>query len=283
MKSLFEYMNYREYLRDAYEDKKAKSSFYSYRLFSQKAGFKSPNFLKLAMDGDRNLTKESSFRFSKAFGHNKREAEYFENLVFFNQSKTLEEKNAYLSKLMKYRIKTDLKKIEVSEYAYLSQWYHPVVRELVTSVDFRDDYKRLGQTLVPPITAVEAEKSVALLADLKFILRREDGTYAKTSAQLTTGFQVQSIGVANFHKAMINLASESIERIPAARRDINSLTLSVSDETYRTIISRAQQFATELLHIAESDQNNEIVAQVNIQIFPLSEQFSTKGAADEKA
>jgi uncharacterized protein (TIGR02147 family) len=283
MKSLFEYMNYRDYLREAYEDKKQKSPFYSYRLFSQKAGFKSPNFLKLVIDGDRNLTKESAFKFSKAFGHNKREAEYFENLVFFNQSKTLEEKNAYLSKLMRYRVKTDIKKIEVSEYSYLSQWYHPVVRELVTTVDFKGDFKRLASSLVPVITPVEAERSVQLLLDLKFIRKRADNTYEQTTTQLTTGFHVQSIGAANYHKAMIGLAGESIERFPASEREINSVTVGVSRATYETIVSRTRQFAMELMQIAEADKNVQMVAQVNMQVFPLSIAFGGKEATDEKA
>ncbi|MBD3316782.1 MAG: TIGR02147 family protein [Chitinivibrionales bacterium] len=136
MKDLFEHMNYREYLADYYAEKKARRACYSYRLFSRKAGFASPNFLKLVIEGQRNLSKDSVFKFSKALGFNKREAEYFENLVFFNQSKTLEEKNAYLSNLMRFRGRVDPAKIERSEYAYFSQWYHPVIRELIASVDF---------------------------------------------------------------------------------------------------------------------------------------------------
>jgi uncharacterized protein (TIGR02147 family) len=283
MKTIFEYMNYRDYLREAYADKKQKSPFYSYRLFSQKAGFKSPNFLKLVIDGARNLTKESAFHFSKAFGHNKRESEYFENLVFFNQSKTLEEKNAYLSRLMKFRVKTDAKKIEASEYAYLSQWYHPVVRELVTAKDFAGDFKKLGNALIPAITAAEAEKSVQLLLDLNFIAKGANGRFEQTNTQLTTGFHVQSIGAANYHKAMIRLADESIERFTAAQREINSVTVGVSNETYNTLVARTRQFAMEMMQIAEADTNVQRVAQVNMQVFPLSIELGGKEATDERA
>jgi uncharacterized protein (TIGR02147 family) len=282
MNALFEYMNYRDFLRDFYEEKKAAHSFYSYRLFSQQAGFKSPNFLKLVIEAERNLSKESVFKFCKALRLNKKEAEYFENLVFFNQSKTLEEKNTYLSQLMKYRAKTDPEKIEKSEYAYLSQWYHPVVRELVTSVDFKGDHKRLGQSVVPSIGAAEAEKSVKLLLDLRFIRPDGDGGYERTSAKLTTGFHVQSVGAANYHRAMIGLAAESIERFPSSERDINSLTLSVSEETYRTIITRMRECAMDLLRIAEADKNDEMVAQVNLQVFPLSVQYKKKERPDDE-
>jgi hypothetical protein len=36
---------------------------FSYRDFSRRAGFGSPNYLKLVMDGDRNLAPESFYKF----------------------------------------------------------------------------------------------------------------------------------------------------------------------------------------------------------------------------
>jgi uncharacterized protein (TIGR02147 family) len=274
MKHLYEYMNYRDYLRDSYDAKKREHPFYSFRLFSQKAGFTSPNFLKLVIDSKRNLSKESVFKFSKALSHNKKEAEYFENLVFFNQSKTLEEKNAYLSKLMKYRRKSDPKKIEESEYSYYSEWYHPVIRELVTAVDFKGDFKTLGRAVVPAISALEAEKSVKLLLDLAFIGKTGSGRYAKSAATLTTGPLVRSIAVANYHKAMMLRASESIERFPSDKRDISSLTISVSNQTMGAMIEKLREFRKELLDIAEAEKKPDMAVQVNFQLFPLSTQFN---------
>jgi uncharacterized protein (TIGR02147 family) len=271
MKHLFEYLNYRDFLRDYYTDKKAQHSFYSYRLFSEKAGFRSPNFLKLVIDGKRNLSKESVFKFRRALKLNKRESEYFENLVFFNQSASLEEKNTYLGALMKYRQKADPSRIEKSEYAYYSHWYHPVIRELATARDFGEDYRRLGQAVIPAIGGEEARKSVRLLLDLGFIRQTKDGQLEKTALSLTTGRQVRSVAVANYHKAMLGLAAESIERFESQERDLEALTLRVSDETYRTMMSKAHGFLMELLKIAESDPGAERVIQVGLQLFPLSQ------------
>lgn len=270
-------MNFREYLRDYYESKKREHSFYSFRLFSQKAGFASPNFFKLVIEGKRNLSKESTFKFSKALGHNKKEAEYFENLVFFNQSKTLEAKNLYLGYLMKFRRKADPRKIEESEYAYYSKWYHPVIRELACALDFNGDYKKLGRAVVPAISAAEAEKSIKLLEELGFINKASTGRYEGTIATLTTGPQVRSLAVANYHKEMMRLASESIERFPAARRDITSLTLGVSDGTYAAMVAKIGDLRRELLELSEADKQCTQVVQMNFQLFPLSLHLDGKG------
>lgn len=279
-KCIYEYMDYRDFLRDFYTSKKCEHSFYSYRLFSQKAGFKSPNFLKLVIDGKRNLTKESVFKFSRAIGLNRGEAEYFENMVFLNQSRSLEEKNAYLSRLMKFRVKTDPKKIEESEYEYYSRWYNPVIRELVTAVDFRDDYRRLATSVVPAITPAEAQKSVELLLRLQFIIRCEDGTYRKTASVLSTGPQVRSLAIANYHKSMMKLGSESLERFPSPKRNISSLTLSVSETTYESVVARIEQFRKELLDLSESDCDPQKVVQLNLQLFPLTVDFREAGGEE---
>ena len=273
MGSIYEYMDYRTFLRELFEKRKADHPFYSYRLFSQKAGFKSPNFLKLVVDGKRNLTKESVYRVAKAFGLNKRESDYLENLVFLNQSKTLDEKNHYLSRVMKYRVKCDPKLLETSEYDYYSQWFNPVLCELVTAIDFKNDYKKLANAVLPSITATDAEKSVALLLKLEMIKENEDGTYSRSATSFTTGPQVRSVAVANYHKAMMKLASESIERFPAAKRDITSVTIAVSDETYDNIREKLQSFRREMLELAESDAKPQRVVQLNLQFFPLSEDF----------
>ena len=273
MAQIYEYMDYRQYLHDFFEEKKRALRFYSYRLFSQKAGFRSPNFLQLVIKGKRNLSKESVYKFTKALGLNRKEADYFENLIFFNQSKTLEEKRVYLEKIMKYRAQCDPRKIEEAEYAYYSHWYNPVVRELVEALDFKDDFNRLCAAVVPSITGAEAAKSVDLLLKLQFIERKDDGTYAKTAPSLSTGPQVRSVAIANYHRSMLQLASDSLERFDPSDRDITSLTLSLSEETRKAMIERLQQFRRELLDMAEQDEKTGRVIQINFQIFPLSRPY----------
>ncbi len=276
MRPVVEYMNYREYLRDYYEERKAGSSPFSYRLFSEMAGFKAPNLLKLVIDGTRNLTKQSVLKFARALRLNRRDAEYFEDLVFFNQSETLEDKNEYLQRVMKVRGSNDPRKIEQSEYEYYSAWWHPVVRELVVAVDFGGDYKRLGAMVVPAISAADAQKSVELLVRLGFIRSNAAGRYEQAAATLSTGVRVRSVAVANYHREMMKLAAESIERFDAGTRDITSLTLGVSEQTRAIVVEKVRQFRRELLAIAEAETHPQQVVQLNFQVFPLSKRFPGK-------
>jgi uncharacterized protein (TIGR02147 family) len=273
MKPIFEYLNYRDFVRDFFQEKKQKHAYYSYRLFSEKAGFKSPNFLKLVMENQRNLTKDSVFKICKAIKLKKKEAEYFENLVFFNQSKSLDEKNHYLKGVMKFRKYAEPHNVEKDELKYFSNWYHPVVRELACAIDFRDDYRRLGKCVVPAITADEAERSVRLLVELGYIKKRSDGTYKMMSTNITTGPQIRSVAVSNYHREMLNLASQSIERFTAAERNITSQTLSLSDESIKIAVEKLNELRKELFILAEEDKKANKVMQINFQVFPLSSGF----------
>ena len=53
------YSNYRTFLADYYEFKKSESPDLLPPLFREEGGITSPNYLKLVMDGQRNLTKKS--------------------------------------------------------------------------------------------------------------------------------------------------------------------------------------------------------------------------------
>ena len=179
---------------------------------------------------------------------------------------------------MKFRKNVDPKKIEQSEYIYYSAWYIPVIRELVVAMDFNDDFKKLGRAVVPAISAAEAGKAVKLLLELGYIRKNGGGHYEQSSVFLTTGPAVRSLAVANFHKAMMQRASESLERFPADERDVSCLTVGVSENTYATMISRIAEFRRELLALTESDTRMSKIVQVNFQLFPLSINLDDKGA-----
>ena len=120
--SVFDYTDYRAYLSDYYKFMKKHSRAFSYRYFAQRAKIKSSGFYKELVDGKRSLSRSLILKFSEALKHNKKEAEYFENMVYFNESKTIEEKRLYFKKMMaSYDSKAY--KLLSDQYEYFSKWY----------------------------------------------------------------------------------------------------------------------------------------------------------------
>ena len=79
--NIFEYLDYRAYLRDFYAQQKGKSAAFSHRAFSRRAGLRSSNYLSLIMKGERDLSSEMAPRFAKACGLAKGEADFFCDLA----------------------------------------------------------------------------------------------------------------------------------------------------------------------------------------------------------
>lgn len=78
---VFAYSDYRAFLRDYYVARKAAGRGFSYRSFSRRAELKSPNYLKLVIDGDRHLSPDMAKRFAAACGLQGAAQRYFIELV----------------------------------------------------------------------------------------------------------------------------------------------------------------------------------------------------------
>ena len=113
---IFDYMDFRKFLKDMFAFKKETISSYSYRYFSRMAGFSSPNFLKLVIEGQRNLTNTSVAGIAKGFKLKKPEREFFENLVFMNQAKDHAEQDHYYRKMIAAKSHGKIKTIETAQY-----------------------------------------------------------------------------------------------------------------------------------------------------------------------
>ena len=271
--NIFNYLDYRSYLRDMFAYYKEKDSKFSYRYFSGKAGFASPNFIQLVITGKRNLTTDSLSKIAKGFGLKKKERDFLENMVFMNQAKNHEDKNHYYHRLMTDRGVTGIRHLEKASYDYFSTWYFPVIREVVLFGEGRLAAEDIAKLLNPPITVAQAAKALAVLVELKLIVKNKDGRWEVTDKAVTTGPEVTSLVVANFHREMMALAREAIERFPREERDISALTLSVNADSIAELKKRIAEFRKELLQFACNEQGSNHVVQVNFQLFPVTKSF----------
>lgn len=267
---VLQYSNYRTYLADYYEFKKAESTIFSHRFFAKKAGVSSPNYLKLVMDGQRNLTKKSLLKFAAALGLKGMRAEFFENLVFFNQAKATSERNVFYGKIMRARAKAGLRKLDEAQFRLYSHWRHIAVRELAALKGFRPDAGWVAKRLGRAITEKEAEESLILLGGLGLLKKTANG-FAQSDVNITTADEVRSLLVKNYHHQMIGMAATVLDNLPAVKRDISSITIPIRARDFAKLKEQIQLMRKELLNLAAEPGAGEDVVQVNIQLFPLTD------------
>jgi len=269
--NIYEYLNYREFVKDMYHFKKNGGNGFSYRTFSRLAGFRSSNFIKLIMDGDRNLSLEGIQKFSKAFKLNKAQKNFFETLVLFNQAKNIDDKNRYYGRIAQTKCYNEVKQLEANQYQYFSNWYYVALRELVALENFREDPNWINKKLGINLSDDEIKKAIQVLFELKLVKRNKNKKLEQSDHKITTSPDIAHLAVLNFHKEMLTKASDSLEQSRTVDRDISALTVSLSKKQFDQIKERINQFRSEIHAIASENDQAHAVYQVNFQLFNLSE------------
>lgn len=280
---IFEYLDYRQYLRDFYAGQKALRKSFSHRAFSRRAGLRSSNYLSLIMKGQRDLSSEMAPRFAKACGLVRREADFFCDLVAYGQAQSTAERHRAYERLARFRKFRDAHRLVGEQTAYHQHWYMPALRELVTLASFREEPKWIAAALEPKISEREASEALAILIKLGLLVRDESGRLRQAQAIVTTGPGPLGHQIFAYHQGMIALAQRALDQLPREERDISSVTLCVAEATLPLVKRKLEELRQELLQLAEAETAPERVVQLNLQFFPLSRKPSTVTRASKVA
>jgi uncharacterized protein (TIGR02147 family) len=272
MPDIFQYTDYRKFLRDFYEAKKASQKGFTHRFISKALGFKSTGSFAQILQGKTNISTQMITNFVAFLKLKKEEGDYFELMVLFNQSKSHAEKKRYFEKVIAFP-KSNFKVVDSNQYAYYEKWYYSVIREVLAFFPFKDDFKELAKMLEPPISPSEAQKAIKLLEDLNFIKQDGTGFYQKVDAIVTTGYEAKSLAINQFTLETMDLAKASLDNLPREERSLSTLTLSLPEDGYNMLEEKIKGFRRELLELAKNSESPRRVIIVNFQIFPVSKVY----------
>ena len=268
------YDDFRAYLRDMVEYLREGGRGFSFRSFASRAGYSSPSFLKLVIDGKSNLSNESIFRFAKALGLRGKEVELFEALVLFTQSKSDEDRNHYYSRLQRTAGPRDpIVQLRKDQYEVYSEWFGLAIREMLNLPGFCEDPAWIASRLNPPVTEAAARRMLNLLIDTGLVHRARDGRLSPSNAILATPDRLRSLAVRNFHRKMLELASSAIDEVPVDERDFSALTLTLSKKQYEAFCEQISAFEDELLQLADAggDKTDDSeVYHLAVQLIPVT-------------
>jgi uncharacterized protein (TIGR02147 family) len=276
MRRLFQYIDYRMFLRDYYAEKKATTRHFSYRYFCGKAGIGSPVFLKLVMDGKSNISVEMIDKFARALNLNKQESRYFKHLVLFNQARDADEKQDHYAVLVTMSNNVSRHVLGSEQFEYLRKWHTVVIRELVCQHDFKDDFGVLAAAVVPRITKRDAEQAIRLLLRLGLIVKMDDGTYRQADRALATNREIAGPAIRAFNKMMIDLASRAVDTIDNTERNVSGMTVGVSRASYDVLCAEIEAFKDRIATIVNNSAGVDRVCQLNIQLFPVGKSPDAK-------
>ena len=275
------YTDYRHYLRDFYEFKRAQTRTalrpYSYATFSAVADIKSPNYLKLIIDGQRNLSVEMARKFAKPLGLNKDETEEFVALVVYTQTADPLERNRHLKGLSDLRVRQQLKagEIQTETWEKVPSWVTWVLYSLADQTGVQFDLNQIYEVMRGKARMEEVRKSLErLLESGELIKNPETGEITKGRELMSGSENVPVALVRKLQAELIYLGLESLFQDLPQEREFGAATLSLTESEFEQLKFELRQFRKRWvkdISVKRKDSKGDRVFQLNIQLFPVTQ------------
>ncbi len=242
----------------------------SARNFAQKAGFTNPGFLNDVIKGRRTISKGSRQKLIDVFKLTESEADYFNVLVEYGQSKKAPIRQELYKQLISRRNHSAFVKLHPALSKYYQDFRYPLIYNALMACDFRGDYEMLSNFLFPSIPASQLKTYVDDLCNWGLVIRQESGRYTVTQRFIEPSVTLME-QVRQLNREWILQATEALMKLPADKRHVSTMLLSASPAACKTIAQRIEDFRQEMWRIVQDDiEEPSCIMQLNIQYFPRS-------------
>lgn len=269
---LFDYDDYRRFLKDYFDEQKKLRAVFSHRFFAAKAGFSSSSYCLNVIRGRFNLTEKSIAKITKAMGLNNSQSRYFAALVEYNQAKRVEERENAWDEIVRIRSKNEFVHISHEQKDFFSKWYYPVLRELVCHPDFDGDMMRLARTIVPRMSTEEARTAVSNMRRWKLIEKDSEGRFHRTSLMIDAK-NVSPMDLRQIRREYVQQAIGAVETKNPNERFAAFTTLAMSEKSYDYAVKVLEEARQKIMAKASDDPIVEKIYEMMIVAYPMSEKL----------
>lgn len=284
--TIFDFEDYKEFLLH----KGLPDGLYSHRStnlqkWAQRLGYRSPSSLTMILRGDRIPSFQMVSSISDDLKLSKKEKEYFLLLVELEKKKrqkkdfkkTLEKLNA----LARQRRKSSPFKLDIKAFEVVEQWYHFVIKQLISTEDFTEDLNWIHKRLRKKVSIGQIKAAIENLIQIGVVQRNEKGQLVTSGQSVHSLNDVPSEAVRNHHKSMIERAKESIDEQSIDQRQISGLTFKINPEKVKDAKADIVNFFSEF-NDKYFDEDGASVYQLNIQLFEHTKSDSGKSLKGEE-
>ncbi len=281
------FTDYRLFLKEFYEFKRTQTKTslrpYSYATFAASADIKSPNYLKLIIDGQRNLSSEMARKFGRAMNLGKDEMEEFIALVDFTQATEPIERNRYLKVLADLRVRQQLKsgEIKIETWEKVPSWVTWVLYALAEQKDIRFDINELFEIMRGKARPEDIRRSMERLFESGELVKDAvTGEIAKGRELMIGSENIPVALVRKLQAELIYLGLESLFQDQPQDREFGAATLALTEQELELLKFEMRQFRkrwTKDISVARKTAKGDRVFQLNMQLFPVTVPGRGKG------
>ncbi|RYZ91232.1 MAG: TIGR02147 family protein [Proteobacteria bacterium] len=268
---IYQYLDFRKYLRDAIEMRKASSPHYSMEVLSRQAGVMTKPHLSLILAGKRSLSEEKANAIGSALQLSAQELYYYQHLVKFNQAKSDRVRESYLKVILTETKRRSGDNLPTNSYRVLESWHFFVIRELARMPRFDPDPHAIAKRLRDLLTPSEANTAVNLLLDTRLLMVDSAGNLVASDEALRTTDEINSLAIRSFHRSCLELGKRILELDPIEEREFASMNILLKTRDKAKLKNMIKAFREEVLFLSADGEtgHDAQVAQVNIQMFNI--------------
>lgn len=278
---LGEYADFRLYLRAVYEYRRQTEGTglrpYSYSTFSAAADIKSPNYLKLIIEGRRNLSEDMMGRFARALRLNRDETLEFKALVRYGQSMDPSERNQRLKELADLRAQREFDSGDVDPKAWdkVPGWIGWVLYAMADQAGVEFDPEKLQRLFRAKAGVDDIRDSIRKLVESgEFEQDATTGKVRKARQSMETPQDLPVALIRKLQAELIYLGIESLFRDSPKEREFGAITLALTQEEFEHVRLEVRQLRKRLhrdIGVKREAVKGDRVYQLNIQLFPVTE------------
>ena len=230
MKPITDYVDYRRYMQDFYDERKRTSAF-TWREFARLAGFVSPTYLKLVCEGKTRLKNDGVERTALAMRLVGYEVDYFRMMVRYAHVKTDYERKKAYDEMQSIAGEHKVKIVDEDAFAYFETWKNPVIRELAPIMPGAKPGD-IAKLCCQGVSAGDVRESLGFMTKAGLLKKDRSGRYAQTDKALRGDSEVMPVAIRSMHRDMAKFGLAAIDDFALSDRNISGVTMGVDRAAY---------------------------------------------------
>ena len=277
--SVYEYMDFRDFLRDWFSAKKRGDRSYSYSAFGR-AGGCSRSALANVLGGTRTPRPATVDAFARAMSLSPPERNFLGLLVELDGARDLTQRSQAMARVLTTARNPQVRQVdkvpEAAASRYLEHWYIPAIQELAGLPGFKEDPVWIAANLYPPIEAEQARLALDTLFDLGFLKRDDGGRVVKGVVRLRSDSETFSLAVARFHRQVLPALMHNIDTERSAEQHLLSVTLTLPTSAIAEMKQKLNAMLEQMANMADDPMHEgpARVYQLSVQLLPVSAELS---------
>ncbi len=267
--SIYSFQDYNAYLLWVRSNYPGAKRALSLDRWAKKLGYRSPRSIAMVLKGQRLPTEEMILAISNDLKLNTEERRYFELLVLKEKYKKKDSRlKAVLEEIQGLNPKyIERKTLSAEMFAYVAEWYHLAIKQLVRSKSFQDKPEWIAKQLRGKITPGEAQKALETMLKLGVLTKNVEGkTVYNEDEDLITPADIPSTAVRKHFRQQMERAAEALEEQALHEREFTSLTFRMPKKRLEAAKKFIREFRDKFAgEFEESDGSD--VCQLNVQLF----------------